>query len=151
MGKLIRCITSDGLVMATAIDSTDIVSVAEQYHKTSAVVTAALGRLLTATSMMGDMLGLGVGMAAMSAMAPQVGEMMKGFMVQPQGAADVKMENSKTENSESAGVCSHCGKPLVPNAKFCMECGHPLTRKCPNCGSDVSPEGKFCMECGTKR
>ena len=27
MGKLIRCITSDGLVMATAIDSTDIVSV----------------------------------------------------------------------------------------------------------------------------
>ena len=56
MGKLIRCITSDGLVMATAIDSTDIVSVAEQYHKTSAVVTAALGRLLTATSMMGDML-----------------------------------------------------------------------------------------------
>ncbi len=56
MGKLIRCITSDGLVMATAIDSTDIVSAAEQYHKTSAVVTAALGRLLTATSMMGDML-----------------------------------------------------------------------------------------------
>ena len=56
MGKLIRCITSDGLVMATAIDSTDIVSAAEKYHKTSAVVTAALGRLLTATSMMGDML-----------------------------------------------------------------------------------------------
>ncbi|MCQ2441222.1 MAG: Hsp33 family molecular chaperone HslO, partial [Clostridia bacterium] len=56
MGKLIRCITSDGLVMATALDSTDIVSKAEQIHKTSAVVTAALGRLLTATSMMGDML-----------------------------------------------------------------------------------------------
>lgn len=56
MGKLIRCITSDGLVMATAIDSTDIVAKAEEYHKTSAVVTAALGRLLTATSMMGDML-----------------------------------------------------------------------------------------------
>lgn len=56
MGKLIRCITSDGLVMATAIDSTDIVAKAEKYHKTSAVVTAALGRLLTATSMMGDML-----------------------------------------------------------------------------------------------
>ncbi|MBQ6714064.1 MAG: Hsp33 family molecular chaperone HslO, partial [Clostridia bacterium] len=56
MGKLIRCITSDGLVMATAIDSTDIVSAAEKYHKTSAVVTAALGRLLTATAMMGDML-----------------------------------------------------------------------------------------------
>lgn len=56
MAELIRCITSDGAVMATAIDSTDIVSKAEQYHRTSAVVTAALGRLLTAASMMGNML-----------------------------------------------------------------------------------------------
>lgn len=56
MGKLIRCITSDGAVMATALDSTDIVAKAEQCHKTSAVMTAALGRLLTATSMMGNMM-----------------------------------------------------------------------------------------------
>ncbi len=56
MGKLIRCITSDGLVMATALDSTDIVAEAERIHKTSAVVTAALGRLLTAGSLMGNML-----------------------------------------------------------------------------------------------
>ena len=56
MGKLIRCITSEGAIMATAVDTTDIVAQAEQYHKTSAVVTAALGRLLTATSMMGNML-----------------------------------------------------------------------------------------------
>ena len=56
MGKLIRCITSDGLVMATALDSTDIVAEAERLHKSSAVVTAALGRLLTATSMMGNAL-----------------------------------------------------------------------------------------------
>lgn len=56
MGKLIRCITSCGEVMATAVDTTDIVSRAEQIHKTSAVVTAALGRLLTAGSMMGNML-----------------------------------------------------------------------------------------------
>ena len=53
MGKLIRCITSDGAVAVTAIDSTDIVNRAEQIHKTSAVITAALGRLLTAASMMG--------------------------------------------------------------------------------------------------
>ncbi len=56
MGKLIRCITSCGEVMATAVDTTDIVNRAEQIHKTSAVVTAALGRLLTAGSMMGNML-----------------------------------------------------------------------------------------------
>ena len=56
MGKLIRCITDDGAVAAYALDSTDIVSEAERLHKTSAVVTAALGRLLTAASIMGSML-----------------------------------------------------------------------------------------------
>lgn len=56
MGKLIRTITSDGAIMATALDSTDIVAAAERYHKTSAVVTAALGRLLTAASIMGNMM-----------------------------------------------------------------------------------------------
>ncbi len=56
MGKLIRCITSCGQVMATAVDTTDIVARAEKIHTTSAVVTAALGRLLTAGAMMGNML-----------------------------------------------------------------------------------------------
>lgn len=56
MAKLIRCITSDGAIMVSAIDSTDIVAKAEELHKTSAVVTAALGRLLTAGAMMGNML-----------------------------------------------------------------------------------------------
>lgn len=56
MGKIIRCITSDGLVVAAGIDSTDICAEAERLHKTSAVVTAALGRLLTAASLMGNAL-----------------------------------------------------------------------------------------------
>lgn len=56
MGKLIRCLTRDATVMAMFLDSQDIVARAEQIHKTSAVATAALGRLLTAASMMGVML-----------------------------------------------------------------------------------------------
>ncbi len=56
MGKIIRCITNDGAVMATAIDSTDIVGRAFELHHTTPVCTAALGRLLTATSLMGNML-----------------------------------------------------------------------------------------------
>ena len=54
MGKLIRCITSDGSVAALAADSTDVVGKAEKIHVTSAVTTAALGRLLTAASLMGS-------------------------------------------------------------------------------------------------
>lgn len=56
MGKIIRCITSDGLVSAVCADTTDIVQTAYNYHKTYPVMTAALGRLLTATSMMGCVL-----------------------------------------------------------------------------------------------
>lgn len=53
MGKIIRCITSDGLVSAVCADTKDIVETAYNYHKTYPVMTAALGRLLTAASMMG--------------------------------------------------------------------------------------------------
>lgn len=56
MGKIVRYITEDGSAFVIAADTTDMVSRAEQIHKTSAVTTAALGRLLTAASMMGDML-----------------------------------------------------------------------------------------------
>lgn len=56
MGRLIRAISQDGGIMMCAVDSTDIVGKMEQIHKTSAVVSAALGRLLSAASMMGSML-----------------------------------------------------------------------------------------------
>ncbi len=56
MGKLLRCLTRDATVMAMFLDSKDIVARAEQIHCTSAVTTAALGRLLTGASMMGVML-----------------------------------------------------------------------------------------------
>ena len=56
MDKIIRCITSDGAVMASAIDASDIVFKAKKIHNLSRSATAALGRLLCATSMMGAML-----------------------------------------------------------------------------------------------
>ena len=56
MDKIIRCITSDGAVMASAIDASDIVFKAQKIHGLSRSATAALGRLLCATSMMGAML-----------------------------------------------------------------------------------------------
>ena len=54
--KLIRCITSDGAVIAIAADTTNIVHMGKKLHHTSSVATAALGRLLTASSIMGVML-----------------------------------------------------------------------------------------------
>lgn len=56
MGKIVRYMSNDGALVVTAVDTTDIVSRAEEIHKTSAVTSAALGRLLTGASMMGNML-----------------------------------------------------------------------------------------------
>ena len=53
MGILKRAISSEASAVAIAVDTTDIVSQIEQIHKTSAVTTAALGRLTTAASMIG--------------------------------------------------------------------------------------------------
>lgn len=56
MDKIIRCITSDGAIMAACVDASDIVFTARKIHHLSRSATAALGRLLCATSIMGDML-----------------------------------------------------------------------------------------------
>lgn len=53
MGILKRAIAKDASVVSCAIDATDIVSEIERIHKTSAVITAGLGRLSIAASMMG--------------------------------------------------------------------------------------------------
>ena len=110
------------------------------------------------SSVMGDMLGLGVGMAAMGAIAPQMGEMIKGFNFG-------NMQNGVDLNSGSAAAgaenqtpsemskCPNCGNVLPANAKFCLECGTKIEQLaanemiCPACGKKT-PQGKFCMECG---
>lgn len=56
MDKIIRCITSDGGIMAIAVDASDIVFTAKKIHNLSPVATAALGRLMCAGSIMGDLL-----------------------------------------------------------------------------------------------
>ena len=52
---IIRAVTSDGFVKAMAIRSTALVERARTIHKTTPTATAALGRLLTACSMMGNL------------------------------------------------------------------------------------------------
>jgi class 3 adenylate cyclase len=45
--------------------------------------------------------------------------------------------------------CPHCEAETSDGAKFCIECGAPLTPRCPQCGADTLPRAKFCGECGT--
>ncbi len=51
---LVRGMTADGFVKITAVQTTGLVERARQIHKTLPLATAALGRALTAVSMMGN-------------------------------------------------------------------------------------------------
>ena len=96
----------------------------------------------------GDMLGLGVGMAAAGAVAPQLGEMFKSF-----GAPTAPATPAQAEHEAK---CAKCGASLPTNARFCLECGEKVLPPvpdgmivCPECGNTVT-KGKFCPECGHK-
>lgn len=52
---IVRAMTADGFVKAVAISSKDMVERARQIHKTLPTATAALGRTLSAASMIGNM------------------------------------------------------------------------------------------------
>ncbi len=92
----------------------------------------------------GDVMQMGVGLAAMNAMAPQFAGMMQGFGDQSQPAA---------ESQPVGWTCTNCGKTNI-TSKFCPDCGAKkpgaATWSCPNCGTkDIM--SKFCPECGRKR
>ncbi len=53
--ELVRVISGDGFLKATALRSTQLVEQARNIHQCSPMATAALGRVLTACSMMGNM------------------------------------------------------------------------------------------------
>lgn len=114
----------------------------------------------------GDIIGMGVGMAAAGAMSGKIGELFQGF-----GTPAAKEEKStcphcKAEIASGAKFCSACGgkiellgenEVLCPSCgkktakgKFCSECGAALVSKCPQCGAELPNGAKFCFECGEK-
>ena len=121
----------------------------------------------------GDMIGLGVGMAAAGAVAPQLGDMFKGFAPSTPTTAPTSEESTAkcakcgATLPQNAKFCLECGEKVAPavpeemivcpkcgntvaKGKFCPECGHKFITVCPKCGKDVVPGAKFCLECGEK-
>ncbi|MBQ6755731.1 MAG: SPFH domain-containing protein [Oscillospiraceae bacterium] len=92
------------------------------------------------SGILGDMLGLGVGMAAAQTIAPQIGNMMQGFQTPAQQPAS------------EGWTCPQCGKVGI-TSKFCPDCGAKkpeLTWDCPDCGTK-GIKSNFCPNCGRKR
>lgn len=118
----------------------------------------------------GDMIGLGVGMAAAGAVSGQMGEMFKGFgtafSTDVQTSKKAVCPNCHSEVPENAKFCLECGAKIeqlsenevicpacgqkTHKGKFCMECGASLIAKCTKCGAELPNGAKFCLECGEK-
>ena len=56
MDRMIRAITADAAIQIAAVQTTEMVEKARNIHKTLPLATAALGRTLTITSLMGNQL-----------------------------------------------------------------------------------------------
>lgn len=103
----------------------------------------------------GDLLGLGIGMAAAGAMAPQFGSILQGFQnpVHTVPAQNGTIQNTDVQQDENTWDCS-CGQKKL-RGNFCMNCGakRPAaasgTWDC-DCGQK-GISGNFCPNCGKKR
>ena len=45
-------------------------------------------------------------------------------------------------------ICSRCRAENEPDARFCEQCGGPLSRTCARCQKPLSAKAKFCPACG---
>ena len=99
---------------------------------------------------MGDLLGLGVGLAAAKAVSPQIGDMLQGlggFSNAPATLPEIP------DASADVWDCPACGAKNI-RSKFCPDCGgaRPTadTWTCPVCGA-TGIRSRFCPDCGTKK
>ncbi len=117
----------------------------------------------------GDFVGLGVGLAAAGSIGSQMSEMFKGLNPANPTGAEPSVSCAKCGATLPAGAkfCLECGEKITPafsgetitcpgcgktvaKGKFCPECGYKFITVCPKCGKDVVPGTKFCLECGEK-
>lgn len=172
-------LTEAEVMAAKGYNQKDVIQA--EVQKSYAQAIGEMGPAISAggggSGIMGDLLGLGVGMAAASTVAPQIGNIMKGIQFPNMGgeaapaAEGWDCPDCGTKNSQSR-FCPNCGgrkpEPKAADTWDCPACGTKNIRSkfCPECGSK-KPESdpgwtcpacgktgilsKFCPECGAKK
>lgn len=99
------------------------------------------------SSIVGDMMGLGVGMAAASAIAPQIGGMMQGI------GQPIQQMQPQSQVQNGAWNCT-CGQMNIVG-NFCNNCGsrkpQPVSETWNCICGQMNIVGNFCNNCGKKR
>jgi membrane protease subunit (stomatin/prohibitin family) len=109
-------------------------------------------------------LGAGLGVAGMMQAPPQApynppppapgfagGDQGYGQAPPPPPPTQVSQPPAPVQDRAPAGTveCANCHSQVQAGAKFCAECGTPMSKHCTNCNASLSPSAKFCAECGT--
>lgn len=110
------------------------------------------------SNLLGDIMGLGVGMAAAQTVMPQLGNMFQGMNPQqtPAPAGEGMRDGPGSEAPAPTWDCPSCGFKNI-KSRFCPDCGAKKPEPkpsgswdCPACGTkDIT--SKFCPECGARK
>jgi membrane protease subunit (stomatin/prohibitin family) len=87
--------------------------------------------------------GLGIGAGLGFAMPGMINQAMQ---------ASAAQASAPAAGAAATVACPKCGSKNTPTAKFCNDCGAPMTQTtaCPNCKAQNPAGAKYCAECGTK-
>ncbi len=145
------------VMRAKGYNEKDVIQVGVQ--KSYADAIGNMGPAISAggggSGLMGDLLGLGVGMAAATTVAPQIGNMMKGIQF-PNMTGESTPPAAPSAPAAEGWNCPSCGKSGIVS-RFCPDCGakKPEPKKagtwdCPVCGAK-GISSRFCPECGSRK
>lgn len=111
-----------------------------QQGRTFDVLDGAANNNGVGSGIMGAGLGLGMGVNLGNILSSALGGAITNIDV-------------KTTVSEENRVCKKCNASLLPNAKFCPECGQGSVDNdeiiCPHC-KEQTLRGNFCLHCGQR-
>ena len=58
------------------------------------------------------------------------------------------LQQQQQQQQAGGKICPFCGAVNEPEAMFCAQCGHPISKSsCPFCGAEVDPDADFCEAC----
>ncbi|MEG1609257.1 MAG: zinc-ribbon domain-containing protein [Clostridia bacterium] len=107
----------------------------------------SVGAMRDAAKNTGGVAGMGIGLGA----GVGIGQMFAQNFGNAQ-TANSHQNNAQNSNAEQQMSCPSCNAKIKVGAKFCPECGKPISinKFCSKCGATVKSSAKFCPECGEK-